>query len=129
LLSYNPFARRLGWGGWVGGWVAGQVRLYNHTFGHPIGWVFPLGRVWQLLINNSEVLSIHPKFYPASFLKLLPSLGPTLKFTTSSTVNSLTCFKLSIAGLGSNCRQLDLVQAYNTLTRPKLSSAGLGPNC
>jgi hypothetical protein len=29
--------------------VAGQVRLYNHTFGHPIGWVFSLGRVWQYL--------------------------------------------------------------------------------
>ena len=22
------------------------VRLYNHTFCHPIWWVFPLGRVW-----------------------------------------------------------------------------------
>ena len=27
--------------------MGGQVRLYNHTFGHPIGRVFPLGRVWQ----------------------------------------------------------------------------------
>ena len=45
LKSYNPFARRLG--GWLGEWAGGQVRLYNHTFGHPIGWVFPLGRVWQ----------------------------------------------------------------------------------
>ena len=33
-----------GCGGYV---VAGQDRLYNHTFSHPIGWVFPLGRVWQ----------------------------------------------------------------------------------
>jgi hypothetical protein len=49
LLSYNPFPWRLGVGGWVGGWVAGQVRLYNHTFGHPTGWVSPLGRVWEHL--------------------------------------------------------------------------------
>ena len=48
--------------GWVGvggcgggGCVAGQIRLYNHTFGHPIGWVFPLGRVWQYHIEINLV--------------------------------------------------------------------------
>jgi hypothetical protein len=40
LMSYNPFQRRLGG---CSPAHAVQVRLYNH----PIGWVFPLGRVWQ----------------------------------------------------------------------------------
>ena len=29
---------------------AGLVKECSHLFGHPIGWVFPLGRVWQYLI-------------------------------------------------------------------------------
>ena len=56
-------------GGWVGGaaatytgaaatyWVAGQVRLYNHIFGHPIEWAFPLGRVWQKVMRCSPIIS------------------------------------------------------------------------
>jgi hypothetical protein len=65
--------------GWVGGWVAGQVRLYNYTFGHPIGWVFPLGRVWQypekkkniklfLLSHNDINLNVFSKLPYTDFL-------------------------------------------------------------
>ena len=37
----------------------GQVRLYKHTFDHPIGWVFPLGQVWQYDGTNKEELDVH----------------------------------------------------------------------
>jgi hypothetical protein len=46
--------------------VAGQVKLYKHTFGHPIGWVFPLGRVWHkriLQVSKYKILKLirdHP---------------------------------------------------------------------
>ena len=35
---------------------AGQVKEYSHLCGHPIGWVFPLGRVWQLLAQAVVVI-------------------------------------------------------------------------
>jgi hypothetical protein len=58
-----------GWG-WVGvgGWVAGQVRLYNHTFGHPIGWVFPLGRVWQYINLDNPVYLVVKVLFHVSIL-------------------------------------------------------------